>query len=139
MHLLLCLDGGGGGVSLPLSRVVHLVIFGAWFALLLLLTSCLGCFMGIPGPLAEVVFLPLLLLDLLHGPGVVGLLGLEVEPSLELLLRGGGGVKLVLERGSDLGGLPLGLLTLAGAKDKVVDILTIFIFVDYIGVLRRNL
>ena len=119
---------------------MHLVIFGAWLALLLLLASGpMGCLLSLLGPLAEVGFLPLLLLDLLHGPGVVGLLVPEVEPSLERLLRCGGGIKVLLKGGSDLGGLPLGLLTLAGAKDKVVDILTIFIFVDYIGVLRRNL
>lgn len=113
MLLLLGRDDGGAGLLLLGLCKVHALVLDLGLLLLLHLGLDDASVHGLLGHLAGVLPLPLLLLDLLHGPGVVGLLVPQVEHARELLLRGGAGIKVLLVRGLDLGGLSL------GARDAV--------------------
>ena len=131
MAFLLGLDDRGAGLLLLGLGAVHALVL----ALVLLLPLHLGLddasVHGLLGHLASVLPLPLLLLDLLHGPGIVRLLAAQVEHAGELLFCGGAGIKVHLVQGLDLGGLPLGAWD-AVPVVEALEVLTMLVLVTRI-------
>jgi len=130
LAFLLGLDDRGVGLLLLGLSAVHALVLRLRLLLPLLARLDDASVHGLFGHLAGVLPLPFILLDLLHGSGIVGALVPQVEHAGELLLSGGAGVKVLLVHGLDLGGLSLGAGGAALGKDKVADILTVLVFVD---------
>ena len=130
LGLLLRLDDGRAGLLLLGLCAVHALVLALGLRLRLLARLDDASIHSLSGHLASVLLLLFILLDLLHGPGIKTLFVPQVEHAGKLLLGGLGGIKVLLVKGLDLGGLLLGTRGAALGKDKVVDILTVLVFVN---------